>query len=58
LLSGRLIALSRIDGHARWVSPAVLDLMPDLPDKIDGGLIVRDGNGKPTGTLLTRSFGI
>lgn len=50
LLKGRLISLSRVDGHARWVSGAVLDLMHNLPEKVDGGLILRDdADGKPTG---------
>lgn len=49
LLKGRLISLTRVDGHARWVSQAVLDLMPDLPEKVGGGLIVRDKQGNPTG---------
>jgi len=31
--------------------------MPDLPDEVDGGLIVRDGSGKPTGNTLN-CFGI
>jgi len=48
-LKDRLISLTRIDGHARWVSPAVLRLMPNLPEEVDGGLIVRDKQGKPTG---------
>ena len=41
--------MSRIDGHARWVSPAVLELMNDLPKEVEGGQIVRDEQGKPTG---------
>ena len=52
LLKGRLISLSRIDGHARWVSPAVLQQMPDLPENVDGGLIVRDKQGNPTGIFV------
>lgn len=50
LLKGRLISLTRIDGHARWVSLAVLELMQkDMPQKVEGGLIVRDKQGNPTG---------
>ena len=52
LLKGRLISLSRIDGHARWVSPAVLRQMPELPESVDGGLIVRDKQGNPTGVFV------
>jgi len=56
LLKGRLISLSRVDGHARWVSGAVLDLMSNLPEKVDGGLILRDEDGKPTGILIRKFF--
>ena len=49
LLRGRPIALIRVDGHASWVSSRVLELMGKLPDKVEGGSIVRYANGKPTG---------
>lgn len=54
LLKGRPISLTRVDGHARWVSPRVLDIMDTLPadDDITGGQIIRDLNGKPTGKSL------
>lgn len=54
LLKGRPISLARTDGHARWVSPRVLDIMDTLPadDEVTGGQIIRDANGKPTGKLL------
>lgn len=49
LLKGRRIYLDRVDGHAAWVSNRVLQLMGDLPNEVDGGLIIRDPSGKPTG---------
>lgn len=52
MLKGRLISLIRIDGHARWVSSAVLDQMPDMPENVDGGLIMRDKQGNPTGIFV------
>ena len=52
VLKGRLISLSRVDGHAKWVSPRVLQLMGELPDHVEGGLIIRDANGRPSGNLL------
>ncbi|KDR78376.1 hypothetical protein GALMADRAFT_266881 [Galerina marginata CBS 339.88] len=58
LLKDKLISLSRVDGHARWVSPAVLRLMPDLPEKVEGGLIVRDGHGKPTGIFVDNAMSL
>jgi predicted amidohydrolase YtcJ len=52
LLKGLPISLARIDIHAEWVSPAILTLLGDLPDTIDGGEIVRDESGKPTGVFV------
>lgn len=52
-LRGLPISLSRIDVHAEWVSPAVLGLMGDLPDHVEGGQIVRDDAGKPTGVFVS-----
>ena len=49
MLKGRLILLTRVDGHACLVSRAVLEIMGDLPDHVEGGEIVRDSEGKPTG---------
>jgi len=53
ILKGLPISLARIDIHAEWVSPAILTLLGDLPDTIDGGEIVRDENGKPTGVFVS-----
>lgn len=49
LLRGRRIYLDRVDVHAAWVSNRVLQLMGELPNEVDGGLIIRDSSGKPTG---------
>ena len=40
------------DGHAQWVSEAVLKEMHPIPEQIDGGIIIRDGLGNPTGTYI------
>ncbi|KAF9478553.1 hypothetical protein BDN70DRAFT_879782 [Pholiota conissans] len=58
LLKDRLISLSRVDGHARWVSPAVLKLMQDLPDQVEGGLIVRDEQGHPNGVFVDNAMNL
>jgi hypothetical protein len=50
LLRGRPICLNRVDGHARWVSRRALELMGELPAEVEGGHIVRDTQGNPTGT--------
>lgn len=49
LLRGRPILLLRIDYHSYWVSNTILSNLQNLPDAVDGGLIIRDGVGKPTG---------
>lgn len=51
LLVGRPIALTRVDVHASWVSPRVLEIMGELPSEVEGGLIIRDTKGHPTGMI-------
>ncbi len=48
------VYLRRIDGHAAWVNRTALDIASitaDTPDP-DGGRILRDADGNPTGVLL------
>jgi hypothetical protein len=49
LLRGRLVLLARVDVHAYWVSNAILSKLMDLPDVVDGGVIIRHEDGNPTG---------
>ncbi|KAF5314329.1 hypothetical protein D9619_011773 [Psilocybe cf. subviscida] len=57
LLMGRLISLTRVDGHARWVSKTVLQLIEKgLPTQVPGGLIVRDNAGAPTGIFVDNAM--
>ncbi|KAL0068932.1 hypothetical protein AAF712_003925 [Marasmius tenuissimus] len=56
LLKGRPIALRRVDGHATWVSSRVLELMGDLPSEVEGGIIVRDEEGRPTGVFVDNAI--
>ncbi len=54
---GRPVALQSQDMHALWVSTAALEhagIGPDTPDP-EGGRIVRDAEGRPTGLLLERA---
>ena len=54
-LAGKYIVLSRVDGHAAWVSKPVLELMVaggKIPEDVDGGEIIRDEDGVPTGITL------
>ncbi|KAI0351006.1 hypothetical protein OH77DRAFT_1411838 [Trametes cingulata] len=52
IVAGRPVVLQSKDGHALWVSLAVLESISPLPDEVEGGVIVRDSFGKPTGVFL------
>ena len=54
------VMLSTIDGHADWVNTAALaaaGITAATPDP-DGGRIVRDEHGSPTGVLLESASGL
>ena len=54
----RPVALGRVDGHALWVSSAALraaGIDHDTPDP-QGGRIVRDDAGEPTGVLVDNAM--
>jgi predicted amidohydrolase YtcJ len=51
------VALSRIDGHSTWVNSKILVLAKitrGTPDP-DGGRILRDATGEPTGMLIDKA---
>ncbi|KAJ3518136.1 hypothetical protein NLJ89_g62 [Agrocybe chaxingu] len=52
VIRGRHVVLQSKDCHALWVSSKALEISAPFPDSVEGGVIVRDGNGAPTGTLL------
>ncbi|KAH8925453.1 hypothetical protein BT69DRAFT_1126644 [Atractiella rhizophila] len=49
------IILSRKDLHAFWVNSKVIELTGKLPDKVEGGEVLRDSNGVPTGIFLDQA---
>ena len=56
--SDRPVALTRIDGHALWVNSKALQLAgidATTPDP-DGGQILRDAEGQPTGVLVDNAM--
>ncbi|WWD21904.1 hypothetical protein CI109_106392 [Kwoniella shandongensis] len=55
LLKDLPISLSRVDFHVEWVSPAILKMLGDIPD-VDGGQVVRDADGKPTGVFVDNAI--
>jgi len=57
-LKQRKIVLRRIDYHAYWVSQTILHqvLANNPPLEIEGGLIVRDQDGHPTGIFVDNAM--
>ena len=49
VIRGRPVVLQSKDGHALWVSEKILDAMAPIPAHVEGGHIVRDETGNPTG---------
>ncbi len=58
--AGHPVVLERIDGHAIWVSSEVLKLakISAATKDPDGGKIVRDDKGNPTGVLVDLAAGL
>ena len=57
---GNPVILTRSDNHALWVNSKALELAgitKDTPDP-QGGQILRDGNGNPTGILIDTAMDI
>lgn len=52
VVAGRPIILQSKDGHALWVSKTVLHMMDPIPDEVEGGIIIRDSQGQPTGIFI------
>ncbi|KAJ2924770.1 hypothetical protein H1R20_g12321, partial [Candolleomyces eurysporus] len=48
----RPIILQSKDGHAIWVSQTLIDTHGPYPDTIEGGVIVRGEDGKPSGVFI------
>ncbi|QRW06260.1 amidohydrolase family protein [Ceratobasidium sp. AG-Ba] len=55
-LIGKPIVLARTDVHAYWVSNEVIRRLGPLPDTVEGGEIVRDAQGNPTGIFLDNAM--
>lgn len=58
----RPVWLTRIDGHAAWANTAALEAVGmdrlQSTDDPEGGTIVRDENGRPTGVFVDAAMGI
>jgi predicted amidohydrolase YtcJ len=49
---GRPIILQSKDCHALWLSAKALEASAPLPDEVEGGFVVRDDDGSPSGGFL------
>ncbi|KAH7337232.1 amidohydrolase family-domain-containing protein [Rhizoctonia solani] len=58
LLRDKPIVLARTDVHAYWVSNEVIRRLGPLPDKVDGGEIIRDAEGNPTGIFMDNAMAL
>lgn len=59
VVSDRPVYLTRVDGHAAWVNSRALELAEigrHTPD-VQGGAILKNEEGEPTGILVDRSMG-
>jgi predicted amidohydrolase YtcJ len=51
VIAGRPVILQSRDGHAIWVSKRTLEANAPYPDTVEGGVIMRDEAGNPTGEV-------
>ncbi|KAG6832492.1 hypothetical protein H0H87_001417 [Tephrocybe sp. NHM501043] len=52
VVRGRPVVLQSKDCHALWASSKAMTSSMPFPNEVDGGVIVRDEAGNPTGVLL------
>lgn len=60
VISDRPVYLTRVDAHAAWVNSKALEIAgitADTPSP-EGGQIVRDSDGQPTGVLIDTAMGL
>lgn len=59
-LSDRPVWLTRVDGHAGWANSKALELAGISADTVspEGGEIIRDESGEPTGVLIDNAMAL
>ncbi|WP_127347467.1 amidohydrolase [Pseudidiomarina mangrovi] len=59
-LSDRPVWLTRVDGHAGWANSKALELAGITGASVspEGGEIIRDSNGEPTGVLIDNAMNL
>lgn len=60
VINDRPVYLSRVDGHAGWANRKALEIagVTKATKDPDGGQIIRDKDGNPTGVLIDRAQGL
>ncbi|KAF8518737.1 amidohydrolase 3 [Gautieria morchelliformis] len=56
VVRNRPVVLLSKDGHAFWCSSKAMSVSSPFPDTVAGGVIIRDSEGRPTGTLLDKAM--
>ncbi|KAG6920121.1 hypothetical protein DXG01_010189 [Tephrocybe rancida] len=52
VIRGRPVVLQSKDCHALWASSKAVTVSLPIPQEVDGGVIIRDAAGEPTGVFL------
>ena len=54
------VVLDRVDGHALWVNSKALEMagISKATKEVDGGQIIRDAQGNPTGVLVDNAMNL
>lgn len=57
IVRGRPVVLQSKDCHALWVSSKAIEASLPLPEAVEGGVVVRDNAGRPTGNHVISCLG-
>ncbi|KAG1840207.1 amidohydrolase family-domain-containing protein [Suillus tomentosus] len=55
IVRGRPVILQSKDGHAFWLSKETFALNSPWPSEIEGGVIMKDSSGNPSGVVLDKA---
>ena len=60
VLNDKPVWLSRVDGHAVWVNSKAMNMAGISKETVapQGGKIIKDGNGEPTGILVDKAMNL
>lgn len=60
VIDGKPVWLTRVDGHAVWVNSKAMEMAGISKETVapQGGKIIKDGNGEPTGILIDQAMNL